>query len=296
MKPIILTHGGVAAPNEWSDGCAAAARRGAREFQSAGPDAALRAVIEAAVVLEDDPRFNAGTGSNLRVNGSIQQDAVVATSDGRIGAVACLEDTKNPVRVARLVMDSPHVLLCGDGATRFAREHGFPAFNCSTPERVQNLNQALERLHTGTLKPAEWRWKGRDVSRSAPAGRDLTGTGTIGAVARDGQGHFAVACSTGGTSLMLRGRVGDSPIFGAGVMVGPHGAVCATGHGEEIIRHLCSVRCYDRLVRGESAQGAADATVAAFPEPYSLGLIVVSRDGHGIAATGGVMASFALEV
>jgi L-asparaginase/beta-aspartyl-peptidase (threonine type) len=115
-------------------------------------------------------------------------------------------------------------------------------------------------------------------------------------VARAADGTFAVACSTGGTALMLPGRIGDSPIFGAGVMAGPHGAVCCTGHGEEIIRHLCAARCYQRLEQGEAARSAAEAIVAAFPEPYELGLIVVGRDGHGLAVSGGIMASYALAV
>lgn len=279
---MILTHGGVGAPNEWSDGCERACRRGAEELARGGVDAALRAVIEAAVVLEDDPRFNAGTGANLRLDGSIQQDASVATSDGRLGAVACIESTRNPVRVARLVMDSPHVLLCGDGATAFARERGFPRHDCATPDRIEKHREAMQRLRDGTLRPAEQRWRGFGMS------------GTIGAVARAADGTFAVACSTGGTSLMLPGRVGDSPIYGAGIIAGPHGAVCCTGQGEEIIRRLCATRCYARLEAGEHPQAAAERIVGDFPAPYEVGLIVVSPKGHGMAATKGVMASYAL--
>jgi isoaspartyl peptidase/L-asparaginase-like protein (Ntn-hydrolase superfamily) len=287
QPPVILTHGGVGASNEWSDGCEAACRRGARELTDGGPDAVLRAMVEAAVVLEDDPRFNAGTGSNFRVDGSVQQDAMVAHSDGRIGAVACLDSTKNPVRVAQLVMDTPHVMLCGDGATAFARHHGHAEYDCSTEESRKRHDESMRRLREGKLKPGEAKWQ------TFTEWKRLM-TGTIGAVARDAQGRFAVSCSTGGTSLMLRGRIGDSPIFGAGVMVGPHGAVCCTGQGEEIIRQLCATRCYQRMEQGQSAKQAAEAIVAAFPQPYTIGIIAVGNDSHAIAATGGTMASFAL--
>ena len=289
QPPVILTHGGVGAPKEWSDGCEAACRRGATELLDGAADTALRAVVEAAVVLEDDPRFNAGTGSNFRIDGSIQQDASVAHSDGRIGAVACLESTKNPVRVARRVMDMPHVLLCGDGATSFARTHGHAEFDCSTGESRKKHEESMRRLREGDLKPGEMKW------RNWPDWKKFL-TGTVGVVARDAGGHFAVACSTGGTSLMLRGRIGDSPIFGAGVMAGPHGAVCCTGHGEEIIRHLCAARCYERMEQGQSPQQAAEAVVAAFPQPYTVGIIAIGGTGHGIAATGGTMASHVLVV
>ncbi len=278
----ILTHGGAGSPNEFSDGCEAACRRGAEALAEGGLDAALRAVVEAAAVLEDDPRFDAGTGSYLRMDGGIEQDAIVATSDGRIGSVACLAGTRNPIRVARLVMDSPHVMLCGEGATRFARDRGFPAHDCTTPDAINVHQDAMRRLATGELRPTEQRWRGKGMS------------GTVGAVARDTHGRFAVACSTGGTSLMLPGRVGDSPLFGAGAIAGIHGAVCCTGHGEEIIRHLAAMRCYLRLEAGEAAQAAVDATLATFPKPYDLGLIALAADSYGIGFTTPTMATHSL--
>jgi len=252
-------------------------------LQKGGLDSALRAVIEAAVLLEDDPRFNAGTGANQRMDGSLQQDALVAASDGRMGAIACIDSTKNPIRVARLVMDGPHNFLCGAGATAFARERGFPAFDCTTEKSRARYEAAKERLKNGTLRPTEERWRGRSM------------TGTIGSVARAADGTFAVSCSTGGTSMMLPGRVGDTPIFGAGTMCGVHGAICATGDGEEIMRRLCSFRVYLQIEAGVHPQKAVDREVAAFPKPWVLGLIAVSSKGHGMAATDGMMARYALE-
>src|SRR6185369_740830 len=127
------THGGAASPNTLSDGCVAAARA-AQAALDAGGDA-LGAALAATVVLEDDPRFNAGTGSNLRLDGrTIEMDASVMTSDGRFGAVTCIERVKNPILVAARVMETPHLTLVGDGATAFARKLGF-ADHDPLPER-----------------------------------------------------------------------------------------------------------------------------------------------------------------
>jgi L-asparaginase/beta-aspartyl-peptidase (threonine type) len=284
IQPVMLAHGGAGAPNEDSDGPEKACKHGAAILTDGQIDAALRAVIEAAVILEDDPRFNAGTGANMRLDGSIQMDAILATSDGRIGSVAAIEGVRNPIRVARLVMDSPHVMLCGIGATQFARHRGIEEHDLTTQKALERHVKALERLKTGQLRPAEQKWRGKGMH------------GTIGVVARAADGTFAVACSTGGTSMMLPGRVGDSPIFGAGTMCGPAGAVCATGDGEEIIRRLASMRVYARIERGEHPQQACESEVAAFPDPYVAGFIAVSATSHGMAATKDRMARAALEV
>lgn len=292
MNPIILSHGGVGdrKTHPRDDGCVRACEVAAKFLTDGKDDAALRAVIEAAVVLEDDERFNAGTGANLRMDGSLELDASLAASDGRIASLACLRSTKNPVRVAFELMDSPHVMLCGDGATRFARQRGFPEANMVTERAVRKWKAALERLKTQKLKSWERKWQGRDVRGS----RDLSGT--IGAVARAADGTFAVSCSTGGTSMMLPGRIGDTPVWGAGIYCGPLGAVCATGAGEEVIRRHGSLRVYQWLERGMSAQQAAEAEVKAFPEGYEVGYIVVDKNGFGMASTDDEMPAHALEV
>lgn len=283
-NPVILAHGGAGAPNEHSDGPELACETGAECLRDSQPDAALRAVIESAVALENDVRFNAGTGANMRLDGSLQMDAILATSDLRIGSVAAIERVRNPIRVARLVMDSPHVMLAGDGATQFAHHRGVADDSPITDKAQRRLAKALERLKSGEVRPTEQKWRGKDMH------------GTIGAVARASDGTFAVSCSTGGTSMMLRGRVGDSPIFGAGVMIGEHGAVCATGDGEEIIRRLASMRVYLRIADGESPQSAVEDEVANIPQPYAVGFIAVSKDAHGMAASNDKMARAALEV
>ena len=281
--PVILAHGGAGAPNEDSDGPQHACEVGLKFLTDGQIDAALRAVIEAAVVLENDVRFNAGSGANMRLDGSLQMDAILATSDGRIGSVAAIERVRNPIRVARLVMDSPHTMLCGHGATQFAHHRGIADDPPITDKAQKRLEAALERLKSGEVRPTEQKWRGRDMH------------GTIGAVARAADGTMAVSCSTGGTSMMLPGRVGDSPLYGAGTMCGEHGAVCATGDGEEIIRRLASMRVYLRIAEGMHPQAACDTEVAAFPKPYAIGLIAVSRSEHGMAATDDKMARGVLE-
>ncbi|MCC6574993.1 MAG: isoaspartyl peptidase/L-asparaginase [Planctomycetes bacterium] len=289
MNPIILTHGGVGDRKEKrDDGCVTACETGMKTLKDGKADAALRAVIEAAVVLEDDPRFNAGTGANLRVDGSLELDASLGTSDGRIASLACLRSTKNPIRVANALLDSPHVMLCGDGATRFARARGFPEANMISERALTRWKAAVERVKSQKLAPWEKKWKGRDITGAMH--------GTIGAVARAADGTFAVSCSTGGTSLMLPGRIGDTPVWGAGIYCGPLGAVCATGTGEEVIRRHGSLRVYMLLEKGMSAQEAAEAEVKNFPEGYEVGYIVVDKNGYGIAATNDEMPAHALEL
>jgi beta-aspartyl-peptidase (threonine type) len=277
-SPIILAHGGAGSARADSNGPERACREVWSVLTDGRPDAPLRAVVAAAVVLEDDPRFNAGTGSNMRLDGTIQMDAIVAASDGRVGAVAGIKSVRNPVRVALEVMASPHVLLVGEGATAFARSHGHEPSEVATERARQRLREARTRLASGDLRPQEAKWRGWE------------GHGTIGAVARGEDGSYAVASSTGGTSMMLPGRVGDTSLFGAGAMVGPAGAIAATGDGEEIIRRLASRLVYDRIAAGEHPQSACEAEVTAFPSPYAVGFLAVSATGFGMAATGDTMA------
>lgn len=292
MKPIVLTHGGAGRPTpdapepeglraELVKACELAAKTGLDALK--GEEAALKAVIAAAMILEDDARFNAGTGANLRLDGSLELDASLATSDGRFAAVACLRATKNPILVARAVMDTPHVMLCGEGATRFARQKGFPEAGMVTDKALKRWQKARERLASGKLRPYEQAWKNMQFH------------GTIGAVARAADGTFAVSCSTGGTSMMLPGRIGDTPIYGAGVFAGEHGAVCATGHGELCIKRMGAWRVYQRIAAGEHPQKAIEAEVKDFPTPFEVGFIAVSKEAHGMGATEGYMPCAAVE-
>ena len=184
-------------------------------------------MVEAAVrSLEADPAFDAGRGSVLTSAGTVELDAVIMNGDLRTGAVAAAGPTLHPVTVARLVMErSEHCLLVGAGADAFAREHGVAAADLGdlvTEEaRAEWEEMRAYRRATTTLFNA--RTLGHD---------------TVGAVAMDAGGNLAAATSTGGITFKRPGRVGDSPIVGAGVLADDElGAISTTGHGESILRY-----------------------------------------------------------
>ena len=233
---------------------------------------ALDAVLEAIVVLEDDPRLNAGTGSRMRIDGRIQMDAALMDSDLEAGSVAGIEGVRNPIRVARHVFDSPHILLVGADATAFARSKGHAPYDPATPESRRRLEESLAKIRKGRLPKYARRWKAWDLHD------------TVGAVARDRRGRFAAGSSTGGTAFMLPGRVGDSPIIGAGLYAGPQGAVTVTGIGEEIIRRTLSKFVYDRIAEGASPQAAAARGLALFRHDVPIGIIAVGPRGWGSAS------------
>jgi len=284
MKPIVVVHGGVSAPAEWKDGCEAAAAAGVEALR-AGSDA-LEAAIRATLVLENDGRFNAGKGSVVRLDGTtMEMDAGLMTSDRRIGAVAALRGFKNPILVAREVLATPHVLLAGEGADRFAERRGMERrTEGPTPECMERHERAMRRLaERSTARP---QWREADFEKiwnfETPLPEELRPTDTVGAVARDAEGRFATTNSTGGAVPMLLGRVGDSPIPGAGFWAGPEGAVATTGVGEAIIRRLAAKAIYDRMVAGESPQEAIDEVVATFPDHHWFGALAVNATDHAI--------------
>jgi len=228
---------------------------------------ALDAVAAAVVLLEDDPLFNAGRGATFTFDGKIELDAAIM--DGRdraAGAVTGVSTVRHPVLLARAVMEAgPHVFLAGAGAERFAREHGFepvdPAW-FETPGRRRQFEEFRAR-------------KGDWFDSSVKYG-------TVGAVARDIDGHVAAATSTGGLTGKRWGRIGDSPVIGAGTYADDRAcAVSATGAGEYFIRVGVAKAIAERMrLLGESAQAAADAVIA---EVGALGgdggVIVAAADG-----------------
>ena len=226
----------------------------------AGGGSSLDAVQAAVVVLEDSPHFNAGKGAVFTHEGTNELDAAIM--DGRTsmaGAVAGLKRVKNPIRLARLVMEkSPHVMMVGEGAETFAREQGgiefVPESYFRTELRWQQLQRALEveRAKQGALL--------RPRSDDAKQG---TYFGTVGAVALDQQGNLAAATSTGGLTNKRFGRVGDSPIIGAGTYASNQSCgISATGTGEYFIRFAVAHDICARVeYRGITAQEAADEVV-----------------------------------
>ena len=287
--PLVVTHGGVGSRRELSDGPQAAADSALRVLARGG--AALDGAIAGTVVLENDPRFNAGTGANIRLDGkTIQMDAAVMNSAGRFAAVGCIERVRNPVLVARAVMDStPHLFLVGEGATRFAHRLGFADVVPVSPEAEEKYRARMKRQAEvfGRTDTTYFDWR-RYWNFPGPMPADMAEWGrhgdTVGSVARDATGAFAATLSTGGTSVTLYGRVGDVPIYGCGLYAGPAGAVACTGEGEEIIKRTMARAVYQRMERGVAARQALEQTVAEFPAQFDLGLIAVDRAGWGAAA------------
>jgi isoaspartyl peptidase/L-asparaginase-like protein (Ntn-hydrolase superfamily) len=247
---------------------------------------ALDAALAAVVVLEDDPRFNAGTGANIRLDGkTIQMDAAcMEGQSGAFGAVAAIERVKNPVLVARKVMDTPHILIVGEGATRFARAMGFPDFDPTCAENKARFERVRAILKGSDPRQLE-AWQRYDWKKAwnfpTPLKEALGSPDTVGCVTRDDKGNFAAAISTGGTTITFYGRVGDVPMYGAGIYAGPKGAVACTGNGEDIVKRLVAKATYDLLERGLSAQQAVDRMLATFPANIDLGLVAIGPNTTG---------------
>jgi isoaspartyl peptidase/L-asparaginase-like protein (Ntn-hydrolase superfamily) len=291
--PMAVTHGGVGSPPEWSPDCQKAADTALREVVKTG--SALDGAVAGTVVMEDIPIFNAGTGANIRLDGrTIQMDAALMTSDGRFAAVAVIENVKNPILVTRQVLDTPHRMLAGDGATRFAHAMGFADIVPTCPEAEAKYRKRiallLEGKAGGGYDTFDW-WKAWNYPGPPPAAVPLvekkagpeTGD-TVGTVTRAADGSFAVTLSTGGTSLTLNGRVGDVPIYGCGSYAGPLGAVACTGHGEEIIKQMMARTVYQYMADGCGVKEAVRKGVMSFPEEWSLGLIALGQDGWAVGA------------
>ncbi|MDB5677120.1 MAG: isoaspartyl peptidase/L-asparaginase [Sphingomonas bacterium] len=235
----------------------------------AGGGASLDAVEAAVRVLEDDPHFNAGRGSALTYEGKSELDAAIMNgADLRAGSVAGATATRNPVTLARAVMEqSAHVLLGGEGADAFSAEHGLEQAGAewfATPERRRQLD---ELLANGGKFDVDMKY------------------GTVGAVALDQAGHIAAATSTGGVTGKRWGRIGDSPLIGAGTYADDRGAaVSCTGAGEFFIRESVAFQINARVrFLGESLQAAADEVMSEIKALGGTGGVIVT-DASGNTA------------
>jgi beta-aspartyl-peptidase (threonine type) len=262
----ILVHGGAGSIAEedrdlHAGGCRLAAEAGARAL--ARGDAPLDAVIAAVSVLEDDPRFNAGTGACLDADGRLSLDAsVMEGTDLRIGAVCTLPAFAHPIAIARAVLDDgEHVLYAGDGAARFALESGFLAAD----EAAMITARARER------------WEAARRARTRPGWAG----GTVGAVAFSA-GRLAAATSTGGRVNKRVGRVGDSPIPGAGTYADDGAGACScTGDGEAALRLCLAKTAIEWLRAGMAPDEAARAAILHMQSRTSGlgGIILADRTG-----------------
>lgn len=247
-------------------GLAAALEAGSVILQAGG--SALDAVEAAVKVLEDDPHFNAGRGSVFTYEGHNEMDAAIMDGATRAaGAVARTTRTRNPVSLARAVMTgSPHVLLSGEGADTFSAEQGFEQVDPSwfaTPERLRQLEE-LKNRREGHF----------DIDMKY---------GTVGAVATDAQGHVAAATSTGGLTGKRWGRIGDTPLIGAGTYADDRAcAVSATGAGEYFIRIGIAHEIAARVrLAGDTLEQAAQAVFAELGDMGGVGgVIIAAPDGQ----------------
>ncbi len=294
MKYGIIVHGGAGSGNELSEVCKVACLKGLETIESGGQ--AIDAVTEAVRILEDDGRFNAGRGSSLRLDGkTIEMDASVMDSEGRLGAIIAIKNTPNPVLVARALIDTPHHVMAGEGAERFAEKIGLRmSFEPSENAKANHLKlkSLLKEKRLSSINPL---WKDYEVDRlwNFKESIESITSDTVGAVALDRNGVFAVASSTGGASPMLLGRVGDTPLVGCGFYAGEYGAIAATGIGEEIIKRMVSVRIYELIKDGYILEEACKIIMKSFPENVPIGIIALTKDSYSIMSNT-LMANYAI--
>ncbi len=281
--PVLVVHGGAwAIPDDMVEGhlrgVVNALVAGWRVLERGG--AALDAIEEAVVVMEDDEMFDAGRGSFLNRDGKVQLDALIM--DGatlRAGGVGCVERLRNPVRTARKILsESPHVYFVAEGAERFAAEHGVEL--CKNEELV--IVREVERLREYQRETAHG---------SAPDGNDLFAPeishDTVGAVALDNAGNIAAATSTGGTLNKAPGRLGDSSLIGCGCYADNlSAAVSTTGWGEPIMKLVLAKWTADRVSAGNLPEWAAQEAMNYLKQRLNGhgGIIALNAQGQfGIA-------------
>ena len=287
--PVLVVHGGA-----WSipDDMVEAHTRGVRnaiaagwqvlERAGSGECAALDAVEEAVVIMEDDETFDAGRGSFLNRDGKVQLDALIM--DGatlRAGGVGCVEHLRNPVRAARKILsESPHIYFVGEGAEKFAAQHGIPL--CNNGELI--IPREVERLRGYQAHHPD-----KMADMFAPNSDDdvTISHDTVGAVALDRNGNIAAATSTGGTLNKAPGRLGDSSLIGCGCYAdNESAAVSTTGWGEPIMKLVLAKWTADRIAAGNLPAWAAQEAMNYLKQRVNGhgGIIVLDPQGNfGIA-------------
>jgi len=313
---VIVIHGGagVIEPARMTPAKEASYRAGLAAALDAGYDvlarggSSLDAVTAAVRIMEDDPQFNAGRGAVLNHDGDAELDAAIMDGNGpRAGAVAAVRHVKNPIELARLVMEkSPHVLLVADGAEEFALERGVvlaPRSYFRTDARLHELDEERRAEEARAHRSAGGTGRTPAAQAAAQVPGELSGTGTVGAVALDHAGNLAAATSTGGLTNKHAGRVGDTPLIGAGTYASNEScAVSGTGQGEYFIRavvayDVCALLAYRHLRLGEAVHeviherlrraGGEGGVIALDPagniamDFNSVGMFRAARDSRG---------------
>ncbi|MGD9489291.1 MAG: isoaspartyl peptidase/L-asparaginase [Calditrichaceae bacterium] len=276
INPVILVHGGawdipISAHQDHVNGIENALRAGQKILKET--DDPVETVIEIIKILENDPAFDAGTGSFLNDAGEVEMDAgIMYGADLTVGAVAAIQQVKHPIEVAELVRaKTQHVMLAGEGATIFAKKNAI--------EMV-----STESLLTGREKERYLSLKLQGKVRIKSFFEDKpTPSDTVGAVVINSRGEMAAGTSTGGTPFKMQGRIGDSPIAGAGYYADDTiGAASTTGWGESIMRVMLAKTALEYLKAGNNADIAADLAIKDLETRVSGngGIILLDKNGN----------------
>ena len=287
LAPPASAKSGVAPVVVSTWGFGVAANQAAWQVLAAGGHA-LDAVEAGARIPEADMRnHSVGRAGYPDRDGHVSLDASIMDEQGRCGAVAALEHIAHPISVARLVMEkTPHVLLVGEGALQFALSQGFPKEELLTPESEQAWKDWQKTNNYQPVANSEMSTYGQAPGSLVPG--DVHNHDTLGMLALDSEGRLSGACTTSGMAWKLRGRVGDSPIIGAGLYVdGEIGAATSTGVGEEVIRTAGSFLVVELMRQGASPQKACEMAVMRIvkrrPEAaktLQVGFLALDRKGQ----------------
>lgn len=286
MKPLVIS--------TWKQGIAANEK--AYEILSAGGNS-LDAVEQGVKVAEDDPNvLSVGYGGLPDAEGRVTLDAAIMDWNARIGSVICVEHIKNPVSVARMILEkTEHVSLAGEGAYNFAITNGFQPAILHTETSIKKYEEWKEGRYG---RSQEFHTDEYKIKKSGGLGINEDGNhDTIGMVAIDKDGQISASCTTSGTAWKLHGRVGDTPIIGAGLYVdGEVGGAASTGRGEECVRACGSFLVVEMMSRGMSPQEACEYAVERViklnllshrnrDHEYQVGFIAVNVKGDFGAAS-----------
>ncbi len=268
MKNLVIIAnggaGGINFPHRRARGLKKAVNIGYEILKNGG--SSLDAVEKAIMILEDETIFNAGTGSTLGLTGDVEMDASIMTADGNFGAVAAIKNVRYPIQVARLIMEkTDHLLLCGDGALRFARSYGIKYHNPKTKEKERMWLRAKKRLKSEYFPKL---YKLKELYE------------TVGVVAMDKNGMITAGNSTGGISLHLPGRVGDTPVIGAGTYANQYGGAVTTGHGEMIMKTFLAFRTVAFMEKYSAPVAGKMAIDYATRNKCRAGIIGIDRNGR----------------
>ena len=275
MKAIIV-HGGAghdAPAFGFEDGIKKSLKAGYKILNQGG--SSTDAVEAAIKVMEDDPQFDAGYGSFLNLFGEVEMDASIMKGDDySCGAVASVQNIQHPIMLARKIMEeTEHVFIAGKGANLIAEALGFSYFDPISPQSKKIWKEYKEKFLNGYEKLVYGRLKDFYTGR-------LESLGTVGAVAIDEKGHITAGTSTGGTHLKLPGRVGDTPVIGAGTYANPWAGASSTGRGESIIKFTLARRVVDLIEKYKSQEAINRARELANKMNCLCGLISLDKNGN----------------